>query len=601
MQKAVPTWGIVAAAGALTRSYHGDAPRGFAILSMRKPANITYGLDEPPPLGVTILSGVQHVGVMSIYLVFPAAVASAAGAPPDVAAAMISMTLVALALGTLMQSFVTGPIGSGFLCQPIASVLYFVPSLVAVKHGGLAAVFGMTILAGLLEVGVARALGRLRAILPAEIAGLVVLLAGIATGIVGLRTAMGGAGGADPARPADLGLALLTLAVMIALNVWGRGMLRFLCVLIGIVAGCVAARALGRVVTPPADLAAAVPLFSLPRISHVEWTFDATLLLPFAVAALAATLKTIGNVTTSQKVNDADWVRADMRSITGGVVADGLGTALAGVLGAHGLTSSTSAVGLTSATGVTSRRVAWAVAAFLFVLAFVPRLGHLFHSMPRAVAGAALVFAASFIIINGLEIITSRLLDSRRTLVIGLALIVGLAIEVSPVLLELFPRGVRDVLGTSLVLGTLTALALNALFRIGVRKTATMTVQPGPVASKALGDFIELQGAVWGARRDVIERASFNLAQSIETIAGSRVANGPLAVAATFDEFTLHLRVSYAGPPLELPDTQPTMEDILESEDGERRLAGFLLRQYADRVGVSHKNGRSTVLFDFDH
>jgi NCS2 family nucleobase:cation symporter-2 len=37
------------------------------------------------------------------------------------------------------------------------------------------------------------------------------------------------------------------------------------------------------------------------------------------------------------------------------------------------------------------------------------------------------------------------------------------------------------------------------------------------------------------------------------------------------------------------------------SDDGARRLAGFLLRKYADRVQATHKAGRSTLLFHFDH
>jgi len=562
---------------------------------MRKPANISYGVDEAPPLSVNALSGLQHVGLMSIYLVFPALVAKSAGASAEVAVAMVSMTLVALAIGTLLQSFSSGPIGSGYLCQPISSVVYFVPSMVAVKYAGLGAVFGMTIVAGLLEIGLARALSRLRAIFPAEIAGLVVLLVGIASGIVGLRTALGGADALGAPPSVDVGLALMTLGIMVALNVWGRGMLRLLCVLIGMTTGYAAAWALGRVIPAQTDAGAAVPLFALPSLSHLDWGFDATLLLPFAVAAVAATFKVMGNVTTCQKVNDADWVRADMQSISRGVVGDGLASVVAGALGAHGLNSSTSAVGLASATGVTSRRVAWSVAAILLVLAFVPRLGHLFYSMPRPVAGAALVFAATFIIINGLEIMTSRLLDARRTLVIGLA------VEVSPGLLEVLPPGARVAIGTSLVLGTLVALGLNAIFRLGVRKTATLTVQPGPVDSKVLRRFMERQGAAWGARREVIDRASFNLAQSIETIASSGVASGPLEVAATFDEFNLDLRVSYDGPPLELPEMRPTNDEILDSADGERRLAGFLLRRYADRVAVNRKGERSTILFHFDH
>ncbi|HSW32893.1 MAG TPA: hypothetical protein VLH36_04685, partial [Steroidobacteraceae bacterium] len=110
----------------------------------RKPPNIVYGVEESPPLGVNLLSGVQHVGLMSIYLVYPVLVAQAAGASVEVAAAIVSMTLIALSIGTLLQAIPIGPVGSGFLCQPIPSVVYFVPSLVAAKHGGLAAVFGMT-------------------------------------------------------------------------------------------------------------------------------------------------------------------------------------------------------------------------------------------------------------------------------------------------------------------------------------------------------------------------------------------------------------------------------------------------------------------------
>jgi len=568
---------------------------------MRKPAHLSYGVDDKPPLAVNALSGLQHVGLMSIYLVFPALVAKAAGAPAEVAVGMVSMTLVALAIGTLLQAFSSGPVGSGFLCQPIASVVYFVPSMVAVKHGGLSAVFGMTIVAGLLEIGLARVLSRLRAIFPAEIAGLVVLLVGIASGIVGLRTALAGADVSAVPSSVDLGLALTTLAIMVVLNVWGRGKLRLLCVLIGMAAGYAAAWALGRVGAAEAAQLGAAPLFALPTVSHLGWAFDSTLLLPFVVAAVAATSKVMGNVTTCQKVNDADWVRADMRSIGRGVVGDGLGSVVAGALGTHGLNSSTSSVGLATATGVTSRRVALSVAAFLLVLAFVPKLGQLFYLMPRPAAGAALAFSSTFIIINGLEIMTSRLLDARRTLVIGLALIFGLAVEGFPGLLEIFPSGARVALGTSLVLGTLVALALNALFRLGVRKTAMLTVQPGPADSTALRQFMERQGAAWCARREVIDRAGFNLAQSIETIAASGVAQGPLEVAATFDEFNLDLRVSYDGPPLELPDMRPSHDEILASEEGERRLAGYMLRRFADRVAVSRKGERSTVLFHFDH
>ena len=82
---------------------------------------------------------------------------------------------------------------------------------------------------------------------------------------------------------------------------------------------------------------------------------------------------------------------------------------------------------------------------------------------------------------------------------------------------------------------------------------------------------METQGAAWGARRDVIDRAKFNLTQSIETIVDGCAPEGPLEIEASFDEFSLDLRVSYAGPPLELPDQRPSNEEIMASEEGQRR------------------------------
>ena len=70
---------------------------------------------------------------------------------------------------------------------------------------------------------------------------------------------------------------------------------------------------------------------------------------------------------------------------------------------------------------------------------------------------------------------------------------------------------------------------------------------------------------------------------------------------ASFDEFTLSVRVSYDGVPLELPERRPSDDEIMESDEGERRLAGFMLRKFADRVAASHRNGRSIVSFQFIH
>jgi NCS2 family nucleobase:cation symporter-2 len=558
-----------------------------------------YGVGERPPPAVTLVCGLQHAGLMSMFLLYPVLVAKAAGASADVAADLVSLTLIAMAAGTLLQVIPFGPIGSGYLCQPIPSIVYLVPSLIAARYGGLALVFGMTMAAGVFEMVLSRAMRRLRPIFPPEIVGLVILLVGIATGLVALRVGFGE--GQAPLRPVELWIGLGTLLLMVVLNVWGGKYLRIFCVLIGMAVGYAVAMAFGTFSEADARAISHAELLAAPSFSHVSWAFDAAMAVPFAVAAVAATLKVMGNVTTSQRANSADWVRPDMNSVSRGVLADGLGTIVAGAIGAQGLNSSPTVVGLASASGVLSRYVAYPVAGILVVLAFLPKVGALFYLMPHTVAAAALVFSSTFIIVNGLQVMTSRLLDSRKTLLIGLALIAGLAVDAQPALVKLLPTAWQPILGTSLVLGTLVGLGLNMAFRMGTRRVKSLQIDPRAVDPELVHEFLQASGEQWGARADVIERAKFNLAQSIETIVEGCDPEGPLAVDATFDEFNVDIRVSYQGPLLELPTKRPSNDEIMETEEGHRRLAGFMLRRFADRVSSSHRNGRSTVTFHFDH
>ena len=74
-----------------------------------------------------------------------------------------------------------------------------------------------------------------------------------------------------------------------------------------------------------------------------------------------------------------------------------------------------------------------------------------------------------------------------------------------------------------------------------------------------------------------------------------------IEVNARFDEFNLDVRLSYEGESLPLPDRKPDTAAILASDDGERLLAGYLLRGSADKVQSTHRAGYSTLHFHFDH
>jgi NCS2 family nucleobase:cation symporter-2 len=231
----------------------------------------------------------------------------------------------------------------------------------------------------------------------------------------------------------------------------------------------------------------------------------------------------------------------------------------------------------------------------------LPKLPALLGQMPRPVIVAALLFAVSFVMINGLQIMTSRLLDARRTLIISLSVIAATAVELFPSIAASSPPMIRSVVGSSLVLGTMTALVLNLLFRIGIRKSAKLEIE-GPVFDPDMvQDFFQTQGAKWAARPDIIKRAAYGTIQLIDAVAADYLREGPITIEATFDEFNLDVRIIYAGEEMRFPDVRPSFEQIRDSAEGARLLAGFMLRRNADRIRSESNADRSRVVFHFDH
>jgi NCS2 family nucleobase:cation symporter-2 len=565
----------------------------------RKPPGTVYAVDEAPPLVATFLNGVQHVGLIAIFLVFPLLVFRVAGLPQLLVANLLAIAMIVLGIGTLLQSLRLGPMGSGYLCPVTFTAAYLSPSLLAMKAGGLPLLFGMTLFAGALEAAFSRLLDRVRPIFPPEITGLVIFMVGWGAGVAALRTMLDS--DAPPLEDDEFWISVITLSTMTALNVWTRGMARMLCALIGVVAGYFASALAGLFGGPQLAMVASAPWIGLPTFDHLSWSFDGALAMPFAIAALAVAMKVVGTMTMCQRMNDADWVRIDMRSAQRGVLADGAGTMIAGALGTIGAASSAACVGVAAATGVASRRVAYATGLVLLALGLTPKLAAVLAIMPRAVMVAALLFGVAFIVINGLQVMASRLLDGRRTLVIGLSIVAGGAAEVFPQLARVAPAPFDALAGSSVAFATVVALALNLAFRIGSKRTVNLTIEHGTVDPGRVEAFFEQAGATWGARPHVVRRATFAVIQLLDAVGETCWQRGPIEVSASFDEFNLDVRVSYEGELLEFPEQRPSTREIVESENGARRLAGFMLRRCAERIGSQAKDGTATVFLHYDH
>lgn len=565
---------------------------------MTKPSGITYAVDDIPPAAILLISALQHVAIMAITLIFPLILARDAHLNATQTLDLVSASMLGLGVATVCLCLRSRLVGSDYLIPACYTVIYLGPSLFALRRGGLDLVFGMMVVAGIAQLCVAPLLKRMRAMLPSEIAGLVIAILGLATALIGVQYSFG-IGGGQPFRTSYVVVAGATLATMCILNIWTKGYGKMFCVLIGIVVGYVASAAIGILDLKSILVVSSASIIRFPHLGYVGWSFDPDLLPPFIVAALAATLRVMGDISNAQRLNDSDWVRPRFSSLAGGVAANGLSMIFCGIVGSFGINSYSSAIGLSGATGVTSRSVGYAIGGIFAILALFPPAAALFAAMPRPVMGAALFFTGAFVLTSGMQIITARMLDARKTIVIGFSFAMAVMANVyHHALTADMPLVLQPILGNSLILGTLCAVLLNLITRIGVRQRVSIKLSGDVDDREAIENFMAENGARWAARRDVINRATFGVVQLLEVL---EKLNGGVEVDASFDEFNLDLHVRYAGAPLEIPETRPTPKQIMTSEEGERLLAGFLLRRSADRISSRHSGVHADITLHYDH
>jgi NCS2 family nucleobase:cation symporter-2 len=506
--------------------------------------------------------------------------------------------MLGLGVATVCLSIRSHFIGSGYLSPAAYTAIYLGPSLFALRRGGLDLVFGMTIIAGIIQLGVAPLLKRLRALLPSEIAGLVIAILGLALASIGVQYSLGIDSGAS-VNPEYVIVAGVSLATMSILNIWTKNYGKMFCVLIGMVAGYITSFAVGILDFRAIFASSASHVIRLPHLDHIGFSFDAFLLAPFAVASLAATLRVMGDISNAQRLNDSEWVRPSFTSLAGGVAANGIAMIFCGLVGSFGVNSYSSSIGLSGATGVTSRSVGYAIGAAFAILALFPPAAAVFAAMPRPVMGAALFFTAAFVLTSGLQMITARMLDARKNIVIGFSFAMAVVADVYHTALTAgMPLALQPIFDNSLVLGTTCAVVLNLITRIGVRQRVSMKLAPGGINREAVEQFLSENGSRWAARRDVINRAIFGVVQLLEVLGDT--PDG-VEVEASFDEFNLDVRVRYAGVPLPIPESKPTPREIVATEDGERLLAGYLLRRSADRISSRQSGDVAEVTLHYDH
>ncbi|MDP3563474.1 MAG: solute carrier family 23 protein, partial [Methanoregula sp.] len=343
------------------------------------------------------------------------------------------------------------------------------------------------------------------------------------------------------------------------------------------------------------------PLFAVPDLSYFGVSFSPALLIPFIVATICSSFKNVGDISICQKVGDLDWKRPEFSSISNGILSDGITTTVGGLLGGVGQSSSSSNIGLALATRAISRYIAFAAGAILIFLAFFPKIATVFLVMPPPVMGAALVYMGSFMIVAGFGILTSRMLDARKTFVIGVSLMFGIGAYIIPDAFSPMDPLISPFFESGLALATILAICLNMIVRIGVGKEETLVLSASDPMADRVFAYMEMAGETFGARREVIAQASHAVSQTCDALIDFGLSKSDIKITTRFDDLNLDIAIRYHGDTLPLPTCCPSENELLEDETAMVNLSGFLIRNYADAIQSVCKNGDCTISIHYDH
>lgn len=429
-----------------------------------------YSVNEVPPIGHLLLSAFQHVLIMVVAIGIPIIFSGQLNETPEFTASLVTFSMLASGIGSIIQALRLPYLGSGYLCPNLCGPSYLSLSLSAAWIGGLPLMRGITIVAGLIEMFLAPVIQKLKNVFPIYIVGLVVMLVGISIIQISVTSFFGLTFQGDALRNIDIFIGAVSLFIMVFCNLWGKGFVKIYCLIIGIFSGWVLALMLTPEYWQNLILIKNNSLFALPQFSTLlqPISFHFNLMIPLIVIAIGSTLKTFGNLLAAQKMSEPELNEVNFVPIRNGIIADGISTTLAGLLGSMAVDTSSSNIGLAGATKVLSRWIGVVAGAIFIVLAFFPMLTNALSHIPKPVLGASLIFSGCFMICAGLIQMFEEKWDQRKTFVVGIALFFGLSTAFLPSLYARAPKLIQTFFTDPLPTTTILAVILNQIFNLDI-------------------------------------------------------------------------------------------------------------------------------------
>lgn len=426
-------------------------------------SGLLYRIEDRPNLQLSILLGFQHIvaafgGIVAVPLVIGPAI----GVDVRTTAMLVSATIFVAGLATIIQARGIYKIGAKLPCIMGTSFTFVGPAITVGTSMGLAGIFGATILGSFIEMILSRFIKPLMKFFPPVVTGTVVTLIGLTLVPVSMDWCAGGIGSPTYGSITNICIALMVMVIVVGFNIYGKGVISSSSILIGMLVGYLACIPIGLVDFTPIKEASWIGLPGIPVILEHGIKFSLAGVAPFIIAYLVTTIETVGCLIA---IGEASDIKTSSEQLSKGVLADGLGSFLAGFFGVCPNTTFSQNIGLIPITKVASRHVVIISGIIMMLLGIFPKLGALVASIPSPVLGGAGIVMFGVVAASGIKTLSKVNINNRNLIIISVSIALGLGITTRPELLTVLPESLKLLFGSGISTGTIFAVMLNILLK----------------------------------------------------------------------------------------------------------------------------------------
>lgn len=417
------------------------------INAMKNSIENLYQLDGRVPLGKALPFGLQHVLAMFVSNITPIIIlAAAVGLDSAMSATLIQNCMVIAGIGTLVQLFPVWRVGSRL---PIVMGISFTFLSLAISIAGaygMGTLIGAVIIGGLVEGLLGLFVKYWIKLIPHVVSATVVTAIGFSLLPIGANSFAGGMGAPDFGSMSNWIVGSVTLLACLLCQVFAKGFLRSLSVLVGLIVGYVLACFMGMV---NFDSLSGQSIIALPRLLPFTPEFNIGAILSVVAVYLVSATETIGD--TSALCNSALKRDPETKEMGSAICCDGFVSSVSGLFGCTPITSFSQNVGLAAISGVVNRFTIGVGAVVMIIGGVFPVIGAALTTIPQAVLGGCTIMMFGSILFAGFGMMSRAGFSQRNMVIVSLSLSVGLGFTQATGMFAIFPEIVRTVFAENCV------------------------------------------------------------------------------------------------------------------------------------------------------